>query len=103
MLHKHFINPNEITIRAARVNAGLNPEDVSRELGIRPCRLERIERNSGRITHDTAKKLARLYGRKLDEIYWGRESDYHHLLHEQRAATKMRIVPMRGVGVNAAQ
>lgn len=100
---KHFIKPNEITIRAARVNAGFNPEDVSRELGIRPSRLERIEQNCGHITHDTAKKLARLYGRWMDDIYWGRESDYHQLLQEQRATARLRPVPMRGVESNAAQ
>ncbi len=83
MTTKHFIKPNEITIRAARINVGLSPADVERETGIRPGWLERIELNCGDITYGTALKLVKLYGRRFDDIFWGRESDYHRLWRER--------------------
>ncbi|MFC5532252.1 hypothetical protein [Cohnella yongneupensis] len=87
MQNKLFIKPNEITIRAARINAGLSPIDVKRETGIRPDRLELIELNCGKVTWKTAIKLARLYGRRLDDIYWGKEIDYHTMLNAQRSTS----------------
>ncbi len=51
----------KITIRAARVNAGLTQEEAAKKLRINPDTLARYERNSNKLTLEMFEKLADLY------------------------------------------
>lgn len=51
----------KISIKAARVNAGLTQEEAARRLGINPDTLARYEKQSDKLTLGLLKKLADLY------------------------------------------
>lgn len=51
----------KISIKAARVNAGLTQEEAARRLGINPDTLARYEKTSGKLSLEMLKKLADLY------------------------------------------
>lgn len=51
----------KISIKAARVNAGLTQEAAARKLGINPDTLSRYEKESGKLSLEMLKKLADLY------------------------------------------
>ena len=51
----------KISIKAARVNAGLTQEAAARRLGINPDTLARYEKNSGKLTLEMLNKLSDLY------------------------------------------
>ena len=51
----------KISIKAARVNAGLTQEKAARQLGISPDTLARYEKESGKLSLEMFRKLADLY------------------------------------------
>ena len=51
----------KISIKAARVNAGLTQEEAARQLGITPNTLARYEKESDKLTLELLKKLSELY------------------------------------------
>lgn len=51
----------KISIKAARVNAGLTQEKAARQLGINPDTLSRYEKDSGKLSLEMLQKLADLY------------------------------------------
>ena len=51
----------KISIKAARVNAGLTQEKAARKLGINPDTLARYEKDSGKLSLEMLEKLADLY------------------------------------------
>lgn len=51
----------KISIKAARINAGLTQEEAARRLGINPDTLARYEKKSGKLSLEMLKKLADLY------------------------------------------
>lgn len=51
----------KISIKAARVNAGLTQEEAAKKLGINPNTLARYERDSGKLSLEMLKKLSDLY------------------------------------------
>lgn len=59
-----------IHLKAARVNAGLTQSDVARELNISKNTVVSYEKYRSTPDVETAKKLATLYGRSVDEIIW---------------------------------
>lgn len=51
----------KISIKAARVNAGLTQKEAARRLGINPDTLASYERKSNKLTLEMLKKMAELY------------------------------------------
>lgn len=51
----------KISIKAARVNAGLTQEKAARQLGISPDTLARYEKDSGKLSLEMLNKLSELY------------------------------------------
>lgn len=51
----------KISIKAARVNAGLTQKEAARRLGINPDTLARYEKKSGKLSLEMLRKLAELY------------------------------------------
>lgn len=59
-----------ITLRAARVNAGLDQADVARELGVNIATVSSWETGKTRPSLDNLEKLCRLYNCPMDHIRW---------------------------------
>ena len=59
-----------ITLKAARVNAGLTQTEASKSLGISKSTLLNYEKYRTIPDIETAKALAALFGRSVDEIRW---------------------------------
>ena len=62
-----------IQLKAARVNANLTQADVAKELNISKNSIINYERYKSKPSVDLAKKLAELYGMKVDDIIWATE------------------------------
>ena len=60
---------SEITLKAARVNADLTLEDVSRETGVSVPTLSKWENYKTFPTAMQLKVLCRLYGQSMDDIF----------------------------------
>lgn len=56
----------KISIKAARVNAGLTQEEAAKQLGINPNTLASYEKKSDKLTIELLKKLSELYGIPVD-------------------------------------
>lgn len=59
---------SEISLKAARVNAGLTLEDVSRETGVSVPTLSKWENYKTFPTARQLKALCRLYSQSMDDI-----------------------------------
>jgi len=59
---------SEISLKAARVNAGLTLEDVSRETGVSVPTLSKWENYKTFPTARQLKTLCRLYSQSMDDI-----------------------------------
>ena len=57
-----------IHLKAARVNAGLTQEEVSRALNISKGTIQNYETYKNTPTVETAQKLAELYNMNVDDI-----------------------------------
>lgn len=66
----------KITLRAARINAGLTQIQVSKALGIAPATLSGWEKNSTKLSFLEAIKLAKLYHIQPDNIFFGSENEF---------------------------
>ena len=51
----------KISIKAARVNAGLTQEEAAKQLGINPNTLASYEKKSGKLSLEMLKKMSELY------------------------------------------
>lgn len=61
----------EISLEAARVNAGLSAEQVAFEMHVAPRDVEAWEKDSSELTVMQAKMLSELYRIPLDNMYFG--------------------------------
>lgn len=60
----------KIQLKAARVNANLTQEDVAKTLNISKNSVVNYEAYTSIPSVDLAKKIASLYGMKVDDIIW---------------------------------
>lgn len=60
----------KIQLKAARVNANLTQEEVAKTLKIGKNSIVNYESYASVPSVDLAKKLATLYGMKVDDIIW---------------------------------
>ena len=63
--------PVKISLRAARVNAGLTLLDAAEKLGIGKDRLIKWENNSGLVNPIYQAKIQEVYGLPIDCIFFG--------------------------------
>ena len=66
---------HKITIKAARVNAGLSQSEAAKKSGVGLRALQRIERGQVIPRWDAVEKLARLYGWPTDLLNIGGNED----------------------------
>lgn len=64
----------QISIRSARVNAGLNMEEASKKLGVHVNTLRNWEKDSTNIEYHMAKKMAKLYNISDEFIFFGKDT-----------------------------
>lgn len=72
MATKEVELPPKITLRAARVNAGLSAKEVGEKLGKSFQTVLKYEADSTNIPHDLGKELAKLYHYPYDFIFLGK-------------------------------
>lgn len=60
----------KITLKAARVNTGLNQKEAAAELGISEGTLVNYEKGTSFPDVSMIEKIKRLYGLEYDEIQW---------------------------------
>lgn len=63
----------QITLKAARVNAGLTVVEASKKLGISPTTLIKWERNPGDLTPNQQRLIEKVYKFPTDNIFFGDE------------------------------
>ena len=68
--------PLQITLRAARQNAGLTQEQAGKLLGVKPQRLSKWERNSANAPMWFVEKLEPVYGTPASNIFFGKENEF---------------------------
>lgn len=59
----------KITIKAARVNAGLTQKEAAKKLGISNQTLSEYEKNSKQIRFEMFEKMSKLYGIPMEFIF----------------------------------
>ena len=59
-----------VTLKAARVNAGLTQADAASQLGVSVQTLVNYEKNRKSPTILTAKKIALLYGVSIEDLFF---------------------------------
>lgn len=64
----------QLTLKAARVNAGVTQQEAADLLRMSVANYQRLEANPGRLRLDRAKALADLFRISADDIFF--ESDY---------------------------
>lgn len=60
----------KITLKAARVNAGLTQEEVAKKMNISLPTIAKWESESGSIKMKYAKRLCELYKKNIDDIFF---------------------------------
>jgi transcriptional regulator with XRE-family HTH domain len=66
----------KITLRAARTNRGLTQKQAAELLGIHEITLFNYEKDSTNIPRNVFMQIEKAYGISLENIYFGKESDY---------------------------
>jgi len=61
----------KITLKAARVNAGLTQEEVAKEMKVSLPTITKWENESGEVRMKQALKLCKLYKKNIDDIFFG--------------------------------
>ena len=64
-------NKFQITLKAARVNAGLTIVQASKKIGIATATLVKWEKNPGLVNPIRQKSIAETYGIPIDHIFFG--------------------------------
>jgi hypothetical protein len=67
----------QITLKAARVNVGLNRKDASRFFNCHYETLANYEADSTKVPRTFFTKLEEVYGIPLQHIYFGKESEFY--------------------------
>lgn len=70
----------KITLRAARVNAGLKLVDAAKLFGINKDTLSKYESDSTNVPRTFFIKIESLYGIPVENIFFGCESDFFRKL-----------------------
>ena len=57
-----------ISLKAARVNAGMTQKDVAQRLGVTKTTIVNWEKHDNRLSFDKLNKLCSLYGIRIDDV-----------------------------------
>lgn len=74
-----------ITMRAARVNAGLTQEKASKMLGINADTLSRYEKDNSRIPRNIIAEIPKVYFIDSDNIFFGKETEFFRNLSKENS------------------
>lgn len=66
----------KITLRAARVNAGLTQTEAAKKFGINRDTLHKYEKDSSNVPRKFIVKVESVYNIPLDNIFFGKESEF---------------------------
>ncbi|HEQ1375412.1 helix-turn-helix transcriptional regulator [Streptococcus pyogenes] len=63
----------QITLKAARINAGYTLKQVARAVGKNPQTISKYEKDSSDISLGLLQKLSSLYGVTIDNLFLGKK------------------------------
>lgn len=69
----------KITLRAARVNAGLTQREAAKKLGINNQTLLKYERDSSRIPFALVEKASKVYGLPITCFFLGKKYENNRI------------------------
>ncbi|WP_414055230.1 helix-turn-helix domain-containing protein [Macrococcus equi] len=75
-----------ITMRAARVNAGLSQNEAAKHLGINKDTLWRYEKDNSNLSRNIIEKVENLYKIPSNNIFFGLESEYFRNLTKEEGS-----------------
>ncbi|WP_346207656.1 helix-turn-helix transcriptional regulator [Caldifermentibacillus hisashii] len=77
--------PPKITLKAARINAGLNLKEAAEKIGVSVATLHKWESDSSNIKVSDVKKIEEVYHYPNDYIFFGSELEFNSMkLIEER-------------------
>jgi len=76
----------QITLRAARVNAGLTLIEAAKLFGINKDTLSKYEKDSSNVPRKFFIKIEEVYGIPVDNIFFGKESEFFRKEKPKRTA-----------------
>jgi transcriptional regulator with XRE-family HTH domain len=82
----------QITLEAARVNAGISLKDAAKALRMSVDRLEQYEKDSSIVQALTARRIILLYCAPIDLIYWGKASECQQLNRQTMKECLMKSI-----------
>ncbi|HEQ9941165.1 TPA: helix-turn-helix transcriptional regulator [Streptococcus pyogenes] len=71
----------QITLKAARINAGYTLKQVAGAVGKNPQTISKYEKDSSDISLGLLQKLSSLYGVTIDNLFLGKKSTKIIVLH----------------------
>lgn len=72
----------KITLRAARVNAGLTLKEAAELFDIHHETLSKYEKDSTDITRSLIMKIEEIYKVPLENIFFGKQSDFFRIMNK---------------------
>lgn len=76
----------QITLRAARINCGMDLKDVSQLTGKNVETISKYEKDSTKIPRDLMEELIQIYGVPKEYIFFGKESVFTVRKQKQNTA-----------------
>ncbi|MEC1637399.1 helix-turn-helix transcriptional regulator [Schinkia azotoformans] len=70
----------KITLKAARVNAGLKLVDAANKFGVNKDTLSKYEKDSSNVPRSFFAKIEEVYGWPVENIFFGPQSDFFRKL-----------------------
>lgn len=74
----------QMTLEAARINAGLTQEKAAERFGVHCQTLAKLEDDNSKMSYDMIQKIADVYKVAPKFIFFGTKNEYIHLLNEKK-------------------
>ena len=74
----------QITLEAARINAGLTQEKAAERFGVHCQTLAKLEDDNSKMSYDMVQKIADVYKIAPKFIFFGVKNEYIRLLNEDK-------------------
>ena len=73
----------KMTLEAARINAGYTQIEAAKLFGIHYQTLARLEEDSSKMPYEFIRKIPRIYGVPVDDIYFGLRNEFIRFAREE--------------------
>ena len=74
----------QMTLEAARINAGLTQEKAAERFGVHCQTLAKLENDNSKMSYDLVQKIPDVYKIAPKLVFFGDKNEYIRLLNEKR-------------------